>query len=395
MRSRSVGLALAGLALTFTLGAPVAGAVQQTVTVEASALLPDGSAAAGVPLSLQVHDGTRFVHEEALLADGDGHARFEGVPVGPGHAARLGAIHEGSTYWSETLALEDAGGRPTLAVRIAPVSSAGRPIHLDTLHLIIQAESPTAFRVLQFVTVSNAGETAWAGGPALPDGRPAGLEVPLPSAARQVTAAPFPTAAEALPVDDLDPGATRLLDPRPVPPGGRQAAVTYVLDASDGPARVELRLPYPTQAVSVLLGGAAAGAVTLDDTRLDERPPQEIGGESYRMWGAEALPPGDVVRFRIGPPSGPLLPPYGWALAGLGLSLLLAMGATYLAPASTHDRRRQQEILTAIARLDLAHDRGDVDTSDYHRARGRELERLFLLEQRLGTARTAASGEGD
>lgn len=362
---------------------PTAAAAQDSLVLRGEVVLPDGTPASGVPVSLQIHDGTQVVHEEAALADDRGRAVFEEVPVGGGHLARLAAIYADVTYYSDPIALDDAGPEATLRLQVAPVGSEGRPLHLDTLHLIIQAESPTRLRVLQFVNVSNAGEGAWAGGPELATGQRAGLEIPIPAAATEVTPAPFPSSAAALPADRIEIGQGRILDPRPVPPTGRQAAVTYLLETPEA-VEVALPLPYPTQSVSVLLGGGSAGSVSLDRTNLTRRPPEEVGGEAYESWTASALEPGSEIRFRIGPPSPPLLPPYGWALAGLGLMLLIAVGATLSSRPGARDLQQRDRLMENIARLDLRHERGELEGAEYHMRRGRELERLTLLEERLG-----------
>jgi hypothetical protein len=265
------------------------------------------------------------------------------------------------------------------------VTSEGRPLHLDTLHLIIQVDEPDLYQVLQFMTVTNAGEKAWAGGPALRDGRPAGIVIPLPLGATTVRSAPFPNPEDALP-SDLQIDADRVMDPRPVPPGGRQVAVTYDLRGEGEPVLVDIEVPYPAQSVSVLLGGAAAQGIEIRDSNLQQQPDEQIGDQQFALWTGEALAPGSRVQFTLGPVAEPLST-RNLAIAGFGLALILAAAATLrgdpMPPDAAGQRRR---MVAEIAELDLLHDREEIGAAEYFQRRGSAIEYLSLLDEALARA---------
>ncbi len=380
------GVACSAIVVLTTGGmAPAAPAQDETTSVEARATLPDGSRVTPL-MRLEVHDGTDIVFSARADADDTGTVRWDSVPAAPGMHATVSAEYDGATYRSATATMS-AGTVLQVDLPVFPVTAAGNPIHIDTLHVIVQADDPNIYRVLQFMTVSNAGRAAYAGGPLLDDGRPAGLMIPLPAQASDVSPAPFPTPEDALPPADTEIEPGRVLDARPVPPTGRQVAVTYTLTADDNRMSFRLDLPYPVQTVSVMLGGDAVTGLELTSTTLQQDEPQDIGGQLYELWTAQALSPGTELSFELGALSVRLLPTH-WALIGLAIAMVSAVLASLHGGGSVqHARQLHARLIDQIARLDVEHERGEIADAHYFRERGQELERLHLLEQQAKSAR--------
>lgn len=357
----------------------------ETTSVEARATLPDGSPASPL-MRLEVHDGTAVVFSARADADDTGTVRWDSVPAAPGMHATVSAEYDGATYRSAT-ATVSIGTVLQIDLPVFPVTAVGNPLHIDTLHVIVQADDPNIYRVLQFMTVSNAGQAAYAGGPQLDDGRPAGLVIPLPDQASEVSPAPFPTPEDALPRADtqIEPG--RVLDARPVPPAGRQVAVTYTLTADDSRLPFRLDLPYPVSTASVMLGGDATTGLELTTSTLQQDEPQDIGGQLYELWTAQALAPGTELSFELSARGVRLLSTH-WALIGLAIAMVTAVLASLHGGGSVqHARQLHARLIDRIARLDLGHERGEIADHQYFRERGLELERLQLLEQQTKLAR--------
>jgi hypothetical protein len=386
-RSAAAGALIAGLAVGgTTVGMPKQ---DETASVEARATLPDGSVAA-LLMRLEVHDGTALVFSARTDADSTGMARWDEVPASPGMHATVSADYDGVTYRSDTAVIRP-GSVLQVSLAVFPVTGKGNPLHIDTLHVILQADEPTVYRVLQFMTVSNAGLAAYAGGPLLSDGRPAGLVIPLPDRASAVSPAPFPSPEDALPPSDADIGPGRVLDARPVPPTGRQVAVTYSLTADDHGMPFHLDLPYPVQSASVMMGGDAVAGLELTTSTLQEGEPQDIGGQLYKLWTAEALSPGSELSFELRTPGVRLLAKH-WALIGLTLAMMVAVAASVHGGGSIqHARQRHSGLIDRIVRLDLLHEQGGIADIEYFRERARELEDLQLLEQQTKSARATRS----
>ncbi len=362
----------------------------ETTTVEARATLPDGVAAL-LLMRLEVRDGDAVVFSARADADATGVVRWDTVPAAPGMLASVSADYDGVTYRSEHAAVQP-GRVIRIDLPVFPVTADGNPLHIDTMHVIVQADEPTTYRVLQFMTVSNAGLAAYAGGPPLGDGRPAGLVIPLPDqAASSVSPAPFPTPEDALPLTDAEIAPGRVLDARPVPPTGRQVAVTYTLTAGADGLPFSLDLPYPVQTVSVMLGGDATSDLLLTTSTLQQESPQDIGGQLYELWTAQALSPGTQLAFDLGVRGVRLLPTH-WALIGLAIAMVLAVSASLHGGESVrHAHEHRSRLAERIARLDLRHESGEIAEAEYFRERGQQLESLLLLEQQAKSARTRRS----
>ena len=341
-----------------------------------------------VGVVLEINDGQQIVYTREATTGSDGLARWDDVPDAPELQARLVTNFDGAEYVSAPLTLDNGSG--AIELTVYPVLREGRPLHLDTFHLIAQIDEPAVLRVLQFMTISNAGVAAYAGGPALGDGRQAGIVIPLPSAATNVRPAPFPSPAAALSAEDAQFDSDRILDPRPVPPDGRQVAVTYDLPV-DAEIDVQLQLPYPTQSFTLLLGGAARESIELSSEQLVSEGQQSIGDQEYDLWSVDSLQPGTPVQFSVGPP-GIAVSPGQWSLIAMGAGLLIASISSLLGGASEQYAQRQRaEIIGRIAQLDDTHAAGDLSDGDYFARRGRDLEKLELLElgRRASDARRA------
>lgn len=351
----------------------------------------DGRSLDDAPVMLDVHDGRQTLATLEGRTDEAGRVGWEEVPAAAGYHARATVLWSGVRYPSDTVTL--APDEPArLAIEVFETTDQGRPLHLDTLHLILQMEEPGVVRVLQFMTVSNAGDAAYAGGPELEDGRRAGIVIPLPTGATRLAAAPFPTGEEALVLSEAEVRPDAVLDPRPVPPEGRQVALTYDMVFGDDGAEFSYELPYPTASVSVLLGGPAADAVELETSDLDSRPGERIGDQQFDLWAADALQPGAEIAFTVGS-GGVRIAVEHWALIGLAAGLLLALAGTWLGSAGrVRTEAERDQILRRVAALDLRHDAGEIESGEYFERRGRELERLAMLE-RLAGARGSVGRE--
>ena len=355
------------------LGVPFAALAAQ---IEARVVDAEG---AGVALAvmLEVHDGQQIVYAREGLTDDAGAALWPDVPEGDGLSARVIATYDGAEYVSAVVALENGTG--TLELTVFPVTREGRPLHLDTLHLIVQADEPGSLRVLQFMTVSNAGEAAFAGGPQLADGRTSGIVIPCRPPPR--TSNPRPSERGGC-AESRERAIRQRPHSRrtPVPAVGRQVAVTYDLLLTEGEVAVSLLIPYPTQSVSLLLGGAGARALTLESDQLHAEQPEMIGDQPYELWMTSALQPGTELTFTLAP-QGMTLTPGQFGILAAAAGLLLAVAGSMLAGGSDQYRAEQRHVvLAAVAALDDSHAAGDISDGDYFHRRGRELDRLALLD---------------
>ena len=258
----------------------------------------------------------------------------------------------------------------------------GAPLHIEILHLIIHAARPGLFRVAQVVRVNNPGTAAHLGGPLLDDGRRAGLLLPAARNAQRLEVLPPPEGG-------LDSATTvvqseRVLDLRPMPPGVRQVAISYELSGDPDGIDFELPIPYPTQGVSILVGGPAGDNLELRGSGIEQQPPEEIGDAVFAHWVAGAISAEANLSFTLRP-VGATIPAKAWALIGLGFGLLLAVGYSWWWGAGGHPTwlaAHQQQLIGGLATLDLQHASGQIPEIEYFLQRSTKLELLLALEQR-------------
>ena len=339
---------------------------------------------AGNPVSeqivvLEVHNSSQLIDELTASTEEDGAVQFTAVPTGPGFHVRPVVNYGGADYVGDPTPLPE-GGDLVLPVTVYPTTTEGSLLHLDVLHLIVRVVEPGLYQVVQVMVVRNVGEAAYLGGPAAADGRRAGLVIPFPTGAVQVR--PF-----ASPQGNLDPSTlvrdgNRFLHLRPIPPGLEEVAISYELVADRSGQLVELTLPYPTQRVSLLVGGPASDRVRVDAIDLVPGDPQTIPGQgTFANWVSDVREAGSVVAFRIGPVSGGLTV-QSWAMVGLSLAIFAAVAGSVLASRTQDVEHRRRQLLEQIARLDLQRENRSVSDSSYVIARSAALDELLSIEQR-------------
>jgi hypothetical protein len=108
----------------------------------------------------------------------------------------------------------------------------------------------------------------------------------------------------------------------------------------------------------------------------------ELGAQGvFAQWSAASLAAGDTVSFRIGPTAAPVSA-QTWALISLSFALVFAIGVSVYGGHRRHDLAPvREQIIEHIARLDLSHEAGQMDASEYFHQRGAALEQLAALDE--------------
>ena len=332
-------------------------------------------------VSLEIYDGQRLVRTLEGETEDDGAVIFSGVPSGPGMLAHASVEYGGFPYRAEPRSLA-GGGNVVVSLRVFNTTDAGMPLHIDMLHVVLNVVEPGLYQAIQVMSVRNVAEKAFYGATEF-QGVPVGMEIPVPTGASRVT--PLPPEVSGLDPSFLALDAGRLLDLRPVPPGVHQIGVGYELVTGPEGSDVELRLPYPTAQVSLLVGP------NLDDVEIDapdmiEQEPQEIPGQGiFAHWTSDVIDAGGTLTFHIGPRTSPLSAA-DWSLIGLGVALLAGVAGSIwgaASPAANEDSRRQ--LIEQVARLDRDQRDGGVSDEDYHRRRGEAIGRILEIDRIAGS----------
>ena len=260
-----------------------------------------------------------------------------------------------------------------------------QPLEVEVFHLIFRVVEPGLYEVAQVMSVVNTSDSPYQAGPEVEGRGPAGLVIPVPAQATGINALPPPQGG-------LNPAAlvleeTRLFHLEPVPPGIQQIGISYEVVAGPEGADVLFTLPYPTQRVSLLVGGPAGAGVQVEAPQLVRQQPMELGAQGvFAQWSAESLPAGATVSFHIGPTPAPLSSK-SLALISFSFALVVAIVVSIYGGRRRQDLAFERErVIEDIAHLDIASNLGQIDSSEYLHQRGAALEQLAALDEVSGPA---------
>jgi hypothetical protein len=343
---------------------------------------------------------------------------FKGLGTSTTRQYDISVDYQGVEYFIEK-PLSFVPGDTSLAVTVPVYETTDDPsrVGLERTHLIIDFQNQQFFRVAELYLFSNDGDRTFIGDQPVADTeRRATLRFTLPSGATDLR-------FEDVRMDTTAVRAGNLVtDTLPVPPGGRQVLLSYLLPYTWPDFKLVKPVVYDTANFNVLvvdLGEKVTAA------GLTGREPLKPGsGVSYLNLAGQNLPAGQpvVIEFTNVPanlPSAGVGPQPGTSavaptpglnqdlvrLIGLGLAVLAAILAVgypmmrgrvrvEVRPAPQPSRAttpvdaleaRRQELLESIARLDDAVEAGELDQADYQAQRSAaKAELMRVMRQQRG-----------
>ncbi|MDQ3941045.1 MAG: carboxypeptidase-like regulatory domain-containing protein [Actinomycetota bacterium] len=162
-----------------------------------------------------------------------------------------------------------------------------------------------------------------------------------------------------------------------IPPGESRFTYSYRVTGSTGTWELSRTALYPTLELSAFV----EDPLEIQSPRLTRRDSVDIGERTYRRWtSTEALDAGDAVQMSAVAKGSPPWPVF----AGGGAGVVVLLGALYLAarrrrtesdeedvsdaPSATPEHARD-DLVTAIARLDLQFEAGELARDEWERRR--------------------------
>ena len=353
-----------------------------------------GAPVAGIEVSLGIFDSTTALEQRTGTTDSAGLYRFEGLATDPNlaYVARV-QYPAGMPFGSDTASFQAGQEAINLPVSVFETTQDGSGISADRVHFIVDFHDNQA-NVAEIVVFSHSGNRAYVG-----DGT-------------GVLHFALPRGAQGLEISDGQLGQRYIaagdgfIDQLPLPPGKnvRQTLFRYTVPYTGTTADFTWQVPYPAAAVNVLLNDAGEKVVS---DKLASQGVRQTQNGSYISLLGQNLPAGEPLTLRLsGLPGGVAAPGATTSsaaqpllflvvgLAGAAAAVLVALplmrrrAAAGSAAAPSTGRRSvdRDGLIDALARLDVAHQSGELGDAAYRD------ERLRLKAQLLDLTRKEGQG---
>jgi mono/diheme cytochrome c family protein len=319
----------------------------------------------GLEIVLTGVEAEAEVISEVIQIAEDGSYTIEDLEIVAGRLFFVTANYQGVTYRSEIAHFLVEEPFLELPITIYESMSSQEPIRVDRLHVLFDFPDADTIRVLQLWVLSNLSDRVLKF-----DGSNPVLEVELPREALNLTF------EEGRLGDRFTLTESGFGDLAPMMPGIGVMQLVFSFDLPyERGLEIQSRLNYPVDAVILLMpdGGPRLGGEGIEDLGL-----RDMGGISMVNYSASSIPAGGSLAIRL---SGRhLLDQSNSApnelIFGAGVLLLVGAATAYVWISGQRKRGEVPErlaplpdLINAIARLDIDHEQGRIDTTDYERRR--------------------------
>ena len=380
MRALIAAVALLSLTPTTGLAAPGANGTIEGRVINAATDEPQRGVA--VTLYRATAEGEDLV--DTVVTRRDGRYSFGDLPTGDNNLYALDATFQEGLFPSRVLTLPRQSDPPPIVestLRVWPTTTDPRAIFIRRDDKFVVPHE-NGVGILESVTIVNPSDLAYAGRGAEMGG--SGDE-PAPSLGFALPAA---ADCEGIAIRDSNLDVPSLLCTEygfaitsAIPPGEHRITFSYEAEGSAGIVDLSHVALYTIGETSVY----AADPLAVESNRLEARGNRTIGGRDYAVWGTdEDLDPGDRIQVQTIARSD--LSPWV-VLGGVAAGLALLMGVGYLiarrkrvratvVASPVHPPETRDELLTAIAELDLRYRSGEIEEATWTRERAELRHRL-------------------
>lgn len=355
-----------------------------------------GAALANAAVQLGIFDQVSQLEMRETQTDAAGLYKFEGLPTDSTLAFAVRVEYpENVPYTSEFISFEAGKTEADLPIWVYETTDDPSGIRAERVHYIIEFDNTTARAfIAELIVLSLDGDRAYIG-----DGNHV-LRFPLPEGAQDLSVNDGEMGERFIQIDN------GFVDRLALPPGQnvRQILFRYALPYEGASLDLVRSLPYPAAAVNALVADVGE-KVTSESLSGGERRDTQNG--SYFNFLASDVPANQPVRLSItglqGASGGGVAMGSTAAATGVGglarpvlIGLIAAVAAlaAFLVALPIARKRRQtdvlggdagrEELIDALARLDLAHEAGEIGDSRYRDERLRlkaQLRDLLRSEQ--------------
>lgn len=337
-------------------------------------------------------DGQGRVFKENTRSDNNGTYSVT-LPNRKGLEFAVEAEYDGGLFVGDSLQVKP-GSKASLDIKVWKTASDPGAITITDDRMVV-AQDETSTQVLEVVTVENDSRFAYVG-----RGRSLGAKNDGDSPTLGFA---LPTQAVGQPVELIDSSLNRLYATETdfgfastvaIPPGETSATFRYVIPGDGGRFDLTRRALYPTDEITIL----ATDPLEIDSDRFRYEGEEEISDEQFGRWSSrKGFDAGDtvpVLAIAEGSESSSL-----WVgmLIGFGVILVFVIVGLLLRsrpPARAPRVRKsapaklpsQDELVAAIAELDLKHDAGEITDSAWNEERMRLKSLLLAAKERQPTS---------
>jgi hypothetical protein len=341
-----------------------------------------------VTLTSALDDGSRLT-EHTDVTDNRGRYVFPNLPTGDDRIYAVDARYQRGLFAGGVLRIPGNTTSPpvidsTLRVWDTTTDPKAIVIRRDSIFVV---PSDDGIGVIEAVQVTNIADEAYIGRGlsmgAERDGAVPSLGFPVPAGAELP---PSPIVDSDIDIPQIVETSFGFAATIAIPPGNRRIVYSYELSGSGGTYDLSRPAVYPT----LELGVYAADPLTIDGNRVAPDGTREVQGQAYDLYSSsKTIEAGDRLEMiAVAEASASNLLAIGGGIAGA-----LAVAAGFFVLLRRRARRRprggaptREELVEAIARLDLAKEQGLVGEEEWGPRRAELKRRLERAAAPEGTA---------
>jgi uncharacterized membrane protein len=330
---------------------------------------------------LEARSGNQVLVSRTTTVQADGQFEFSNVPAGANVSYIVSVEYQGVVYGT---AFSDTSLPVVVPIYETVASTQALTIVGHTMVVTEASARDSVLAILELVALDNTGDRTIVpnlqGAPDL-QGVPGMADIlrfSLPSGARGLDVA-----------SDLQGGTFVQVErgfalSSPIPPGRHEVSFSYQLPYKDTQADLTRTFPFGAEVFRLLIP-LHLGTVESDWLRLREQTP--LGGTVYQVLESDSMAPGGSLSMTVrGLPRQPWYQRW-WNAVGsgtgpriavptiLGVALLAVLAYALIARKRVEESR--EALVQAIAELDDAFERNEIDEQDYQQKR-RELKARLL-----------------
>jgi Carboxypeptidase regulatory-like domain len=328
--------------------------------------------------------------EQTQTTDARGRYRFEDLETGTDVLYALDARWQGGLFSGPPLSLPDGTTKPPLitsTLRVWDTTDDSSVIAIERDDLFLH-HGQGVLSALESVRITNSSDRAYIGrggtegsglalGFALPsDASTEGLRIENEGTSLQISPPLLPTS--------YGFGITHA-----IPPGQTNVSFSYVIEGSAGIYDLSRPSLYPIAEMTIHAEEDADTPVPLrlDSLRLEEGNIVPIGDRTYRRWAVtEPLDAGDQLQVQAVAEAGGLAWPVvlvgALLLAGVVISVTKLKSDRPIRAVNREAPRTRQQLVEAIAALDIKYSTGEIDKDEWQRQRSELKEKVGASETR-------------